>query len=45
LNGYTVVSGGLKVDEQVVTEGQLRLTPGAKVNIRNAREPGKTAAP
>lgn len=45
LNGDTVVSGGLKVDERVVTEGQLRLTPGAKVDIKNAREPEKTAAP
>lgn len=32
--GETVVAGGLKPGETVVTEGQLRLVPGAKVDIR-----------
>jgi multidrug efflux system membrane fusion protein len=45
LNDMTVVSDGLKVGERVVTEGQLRLTSGAKVDIKNARESGKAAAP
>jgi multidrug efflux system membrane fusion protein len=31
-DGYTVISQGLKAGEQVVTEGQLRVVPGAKVN-------------
>ena len=30
--GFTVVSKGLKAGEQVVTEGQLRVVPGAKVD-------------
>jgi len=32
----TVLSGGLEPGEQVVTEGQLRLTAGAKVSIKPA---------
>jgi multidrug efflux system membrane fusion protein len=31
-DGFTVVSQGLKAGEQVVTEGQLRVVPGAKVD-------------
>jgi multidrug efflux system membrane fusion protein len=31
-----VVTSGLKVGEVVVTDGQLGLTPGAKVQIKNA---------
>ena len=31
-DGYTVVTQGLKAGEQVVTEGQLRVVPGAKVD-------------
>ncbi len=34
--GLTVVQKGLKAGEVVVTDGQLRLTPGAKVDIRSA---------
>ena len=30
----TVVQSGLKADEVVVTDGQLRLVPGAKVSIK-----------
>ncbi len=32
----TVIESGLTPDEQVVTDGQLRLTPGAKVSIKPA---------
>lgn len=32
--GTTVIESGLAKDEQVVTDGQLRLTPGAKVAIK-----------
>ena len=35
--GVTAISKGLKVGETVVTDGQLRLTPGAKVKVK---EPG-----
>jgi multidrug efflux system membrane fusion protein len=45
LDGITVVASGLKAGEQIVTEGQLRLTPGTKVEIKSGREPGKAAAP
>jgi membrane fusion protein, multidrug efflux system len=36
LDGQVVVSQGVQPDDRVVTDGQLRLTPGAKVNIRTA---------
>ena len=39
-DGSAVIARGLEGGETVVTDGQLRLTPGAKVR---AREPGKTA--
>jgi multidrug efflux system membrane fusion protein len=32
VDGFTVVSRGLQAGEQVVTEGQLRVVPGAKVD-------------
>jgi membrane fusion protein, multidrug efflux system len=32
----TIVTSGLETDETVVTDGQLRLTPGARVSIKNA---------
>jgi multidrug efflux system membrane fusion protein len=34
--GETVVQSGLKAGETVVTDGQLRLEPGTKVNIKSA---------
>ena len=34
----TIVTNGLEGDEVVVTDGHLRLTPGAKVTIRNEGE-------
>jgi multidrug efflux system membrane fusion protein len=37
--GATVVQRGLKTGEIVVTDGQLRLVPGAKVNIKSAISP------
>ncbi|HZO82624.1 MAG TPA: efflux RND transporter periplasmic adaptor subunit [Candidatus Binataceae bacterium] len=36
LDGETVVKSGLKAGETVVTDGQLRLFPGARVRIKNA---------
>ena len=36
----TVVQKGLKAGETVVTDGQLRLTPGAKVTIKTAEQSG-----
>jgi multidrug efflux system membrane fusion protein len=37
LNGQTVVVKGVKAGEKVVTDGQMRLTPGAKVALRNMK--------
>ena len=34
--GTTVIASGLTKDENVVTDGQLRLTPGAKVSVKPA---------
>jgi multidrug efflux system membrane fusion protein len=33
------VSGGLKKGDQVITEGQLRVIPGAKVTVSGAKRP------
>lgn len=41
--GATVVSKGLQVDDVVVTDGQLRLTPGAAVAVRPAAAPAASA--
>jgi hypothetical protein len=38
------VESGLKAGETVVTDGQLRLVPGAKVNVQEAIKPGPAAA-
>lgn len=35
LDGQTVIKSGLKAGETVVTDGQLRLFPGAKVKIKS----------
>ncbi len=35
MKGESVIEKGLKANETVVTDGQLRLTPGAKVSIKN----------
>jgi multidrug efflux system membrane fusion protein len=34
IDNMTVIDDGLKPGEQVVTDGQLRLVPGAKVTTR-----------
>lgn len=41
LNGESVVEKGLQSGESVVTDGQLRLIPGAKVEIKNSPEGSK----
>lgn len=38
VDGFTVIEDGIESGAQVVTDGQLRLVPGAKVTIQ--REPG-----
>ena len=34
IDGESVVDEGLKVGETVITDGQLRLSPGAKIQVR-----------
>jgi len=36
INGETVVRKGLEADERVVTDGQLRLYPGARVEVKTS---------
>jgi multidrug efflux system membrane fusion protein len=43
-DGETVVESGLKAGETVVTDGQLRLVPGAKVSVQAAKEAEPAAA-
>lgn len=40
-----VISGGLQAGEQVVTDGQLRLVPGARVEVKRTAAPPQGAAP
>jgi multidrug efflux system membrane fusion protein len=41
-NGFTVITTGVQADEIVVTDGQLRLVPGAKVEIKTPQAPGSS---
>jgi multidrug efflux system membrane fusion protein len=41
LNSETVIEKGLQAGEKVVTDGQLRLVPGAKVQIKEKAESAK----
>jgi multidrug efflux system membrane fusion protein len=43
-NGESVVEKGLRAGELVVTDGQLQLVPGAKVEVKNAAEVGLRAS-
>ena len=43
IEGETVITQGLKPGEKVVTDGQLRLVPGAKVEVKS--DPGKEKPP
>jgi len=45
VNGETVVQKGLKADEKVVTDGQLRLYPGAQVEIKTSDSATDSATP
>jgi multidrug efflux system membrane fusion protein len=42
LDDETIVEKGVAAGDQVVTEGQIRLVPGAKVDIKS---PGPSVAP
>jgi len=39
LDNHTAVRAGLKVNENVVTDGQMRLRPGARVEVKTAASP------
>jgi multidrug efflux system membrane fusion protein len=41
----SVIASGLAEGDQVVTDGQSRLTPGAKVSVRGVVPPGAGGAP
>jgi multidrug efflux system membrane fusion protein len=40
----TIITHGLESNETVVTDGQLRLTPGARVSIKNANSSEKVGS-
>ena len=40
-NGISVITSGLRADETVVTDGQLSLSPGAKVSIQKSDNTGR----
>jgi len=42
-NGETVVEKGVSPGDTVVTDGQLQLLPGIKVEIKNATMPERPA--
>jgi multidrug efflux system membrane fusion protein len=43
--GWSVVAAGLRAGETVVTDGQVRLTPGARASIRAPQGPGPRGGP
>jgi multidrug efflux system membrane fusion protein len=45
LDGQTVIKSGLKAGETVVTDGQLRLFPGAKVKIKSGLDQSPPQVP
>ncbi len=42
--GATVVQSGVEAGETVVTDGQLRLTPGVKVNVKSSIQSATTSS-
>jgi membrane fusion protein, multidrug efflux system len=42
---YTVIVKGLRAGEQVVTDGQFQLVPGAKIQIKKTIDPKGTSRP
>lgn len=44
-SGEAVIASGLKGGEMVVTDGQLRLAPGIKMDVKNMTPDGKPRAP
>ena len=44
VDSWTIIEQGVQPGERVVTDGQLRLVPGSKVQIRQAAEAPPAAA-
>lgn len=44
MNGETIIEKGLAAGDRVVTDGQLRLAPGAKVEIKPGLDHGETVS-
>jgi multidrug efflux system membrane fusion protein len=44
-DGQAVIDKGLAPGEQVVTDGQLRLVPGSRVELKQVAAPGNTSQP
>jgi len=42
---FTSIAAGIAAGETVVTDGQLRLVPGSKIDIRTLDEVAKAPAP
>jgi multidrug efflux system membrane fusion protein len=42
---WALISSGLEPGDKVVTDGQLRLSPGARITEKTEEEPAPTAAP
>ncbi len=45
IDGKSVIASGLEPGEQVVTDGQLRLTNGSRIEIRSAERQNKPGSP
>jgi len=45
IGGETVIENGLQPGDKVVTDGQLRLFPGAKIEVKASLKPDETGAP
>jgi multidrug efflux system membrane fusion protein len=41
-DGMTMIENGVKIDETVVTDGQLRLAPGVKVSVKTSENNAPT---
>jgi membrane fusion protein, multidrug efflux system len=44
-SGQTIIDSGVKPGERVVTDGQLRLVPGSRIEIKQSIAPATTPAP
>jgi multidrug efflux system membrane fusion protein len=44
IDGQSVISDGLSEGERVATDGQLRLTGGSRVDVRDANKPKPDSA-